>query len=143
MAHDRLRQYAEAVKDWDMAVALSSKPEEPVARAARATARINAGQVAEAVAEVAELSKTLSWHASQWYEFARVCAVASGKGADSKRAYADRAMQLLWQAVQAGYRDVAHMQKDAALDPLRTREDFQKLLAELAKRSATMLEKAP
>ena len=34
-------------------------------------------------------------------------------------------------AVKAGYRDAAHMKKDTDLDPLREREDFKKLLAEL------------
>jgi hypothetical protein len=38
---------------------------------------------------------------------------------------------LLRRAVQAGYRDAAHMWKDPDLDALRGREDFKKLLAEL------------
>ena len=46
---------------------------------------------------------------------------------------ADRAMQWLQQSVQAGYQDAAHMKKDTDLDPLREREDFKKLLAELEK----------
>ena len=46
---------------------------------------------------------------------------------------ADRAMQWLHQAVQAGYKNAAHMKKDADLDPLRERADFKKLLAELEK----------
>jgi tetratricopeptide (TPR) repeat protein len=52
---------------------------------------------------------------------------------DTKQADAEagRAMVRLRQAVAAGYRDVAHMEKDANLDALRDREDFQKLMAEL------------
>src|SRR5205823_1766822 len=46
-------------------------------------------------------------------------------------AYADRALTLLRQAVQLGYKDVAHLKKDPDLDPLRSRPDFQKLLHEL------------
>jgi hypothetical protein len=45
--------------------------------------------------------------------------------------YADAAMQLLAEAVSRGFKDVAHMKKDTDLDPLRQREDFQKLVAEL------------
>jgi hypothetical protein len=45
--------------------------------------------------------------------------------------YADRAMDLLRQAVARGFKDVAHMHKDKDLDPLRQRDDFQKLLADL------------
>ena len=40
-------------------------------------------------------------------------------------------MQWLQKAVQAGYKDAAHMKKDTDLDPLRDRDDFKKLLAEL------------
>jgi hypothetical protein len=42
-------------------------------------------------------------------------------------------MELLQKAVQAGYKDVAHMKMDTDLDALREREDFKKLLAELEK----------
>jgi tetratricopeptide (TPR) repeat protein len=47
------------------------------------------------------------------------------------RAYADRALALLHQAVVKGFQDVAHMKKNTELDPLRSREDFKKLLADL------------
>jgi hypothetical protein len=40
-------------------------------------------------------------------------------------------MELLQKAVQAGFKDAAHMAKDTDLDPLREREDFKKLLTEL------------
>jgi hypothetical protein len=45
--------------------------------------------------------------------------------------YSDAAMKLLREAVSKGYKDVAHMKKDTDLDPLRQREDFKKLIAEL------------
>jgi serine/threonine protein kinase/tetratricopeptide (TPR) repeat protein len=47
------------------------------------------------------------------------------------RKYADRAVELVRQAVRHGYKDVESIKKDSALDPLRARADFQKLLAEL------------
>ena len=40
-------------------------------------------------------------------------------------------MDFLREAVQRGHYDVEHMKKDSDLDPLRQREDFQKLLREL------------
>jgi hypothetical protein len=40
-------------------------------------------------------------------------------------------MKLLRDAVAKGYKDVAHLRKDTALAPLRPREDFRKLVAEL------------
>jgi serine/threonine protein kinase/Flp pilus assembly protein TadD len=143
IAYDLVQQYAEALKDWDRAVELSPPQEQPGLRAARATTRVKAGQVAEAVAEVAELTKSASWNAGQWYDFACVCALASGKCADQKQPYADQAMNLLQQAVKAGYTDAAHMKQDANLDPLRGRDDFTKLLQELEKKAAPAPEKQP
>jgi serine/threonine protein kinase/tetratricopeptide (TPR) repeat protein len=49
--------------------------------------------------------------------------------------YGDTAMRLLRDAVSKGYKDVAHMKKDTDLDPLRQREDFQKLVAELEEKA--------
>jgi tetratricopeptide (TPR) repeat protein/tRNA A-37 threonylcarbamoyl transferase component Bud32 len=45
--------------------------------------------------------------------------------------YADRALAALREAVAKGYKDVEHMKKDSDLDPLRGRDDFKKLVAEL------------
>jgi serine/threonine protein kinase/Flp pilus assembly protein TadD len=143
IAYDRLRQYAEAVRDWDRAIELSPPQEQPGLRASRATARINAGQVAEAVAEVAELTKMADWNAGQWYAFACVYALASGKSPDREQEYADRAMDLLHRAVKAGWTNAAQMAKDTDLDPLRGRADFQKLLAGLEKKAAPTPEKQP
>jgi hypothetical protein len=53
-------------------------------------------------------------------------------GAKQADAEAEQAMAWLKQAVAAGFKDAAHMEKDKDLDALRGREDFKKLLAELA-----------
>jgi hypothetical protein len=87
--------------------------------------------VAEAVAEVAELTKNANLNAGQWYNFACVYSVASGKMPDNRQEYTDRAMELLRKSVNAGFKDAANMAKDTDLDPLREREDFKKLVAEL------------
>jgi hypothetical protein len=50
---------------------------------------------------------------------------------EAARFYEGAAMKLLREAVRKGYRDVAQMKKDADLNPLRRREDFRKLVAEL------------
>src|SRR5262249_47420668 len=68
-----------------------------------------------------------------------LCAAAAARddklepaeGERAAEADAARAGAPLGQAVQAGYRDVNQLKKDPDLDPLRRREDFQKLLAEL------------
>jgi serine/threonine protein kinase len=55
----------------------------------------------------------------------------SRAGAKQADAEAEQAIAWLKQAVAAGYKDAAHMEKDTDLDALRDREDFKKLLAEL------------
>src|SRR5262249_43128789 len=131
LAYDQLKKHAEAAKDWDKAIELSPEPEQPECRARRVNSRLHAGQVVEAVAEAEELTKAWKWSADQWYGFACVYAVASGQVDAKKEEYADRAMELLRQAVKAGFKDAAHLRKGTVLDPLRGREDFKKLLAEL------------
>jgi hypothetical protein len=59
---------------------------------------------------------------------------AAGKSADASHQAddeAERAMASLRQAVGAGYKDVAQLEKDNALEALRNREDFKKLLSKL------------
>jgi serine/threonine protein kinase/Tfp pilus assembly protein PilF len=45
--------------------------------------------------------------------------------------YGDAAMAMLKAAVARGWKEAAHMKKDTDLDPLRQREDFKVLVAEL------------
>ena len=83
------------------------------------------------------MTKSSKWNAGQWYDFACVYALASGQDAARREEYAARAVGLLRQAIAKGYQDADHMAKDADLDPLRKREDFQKLLADLRAKSPT------
>jgi tetratricopeptide (TPR) repeat protein len=48
-----------------------------------------------------------------------------------KDRYAERALELLRQAVDRGYRSAAHMKAEPDLEPLRGREEFKKVIAEL------------
>ena len=132
-ALDKLGRHSEALKDWDKATELCPVEYRPHVRANRASSQLQAGQVAEAVAEVADLTKSPNWNTDQLYNFACVYALASGKITNKKAEYANRAMELLSKVVKAGYKDTAHMKKDTDLDPLRGREDFKKLIAELEK----------
>ena len=111
-------EFAEAVKDWDRAAPLA-RPTSNRATARGGRIRLNAGMVAEAVAEFAELTKSSNWHADDWYSFACMYSVASVKVADKRAEYADPAMELLQKAVKAGFKDATHMKKDKDLDPWR------------------------
>jgi serine/threonine protein kinase len=48
-----------------------------------------------------------------------------------RRRMGDEAMQALRRAVQGGWRNLDHLSKDEDMDPLRSREDFRKLVEEL------------
>ncbi len=57
----------------------------------------------------------------------------SGLAIGSEReAYAVRAMATLRRAVAAGFRDLNTFRNDEYLDPLRSRDDFQALLLDVA-----------
>ncbi len=107
-------------------------------------ARANAGLLSQAnVVRAAEKIRDQGWNPpTNAYDAA--CALAlcvpiaekhdeldSAKRRAAMKYYADLAMDMLRDAVKKGYRDAAHMKKDKDLDPLRDREDFKKLLAEL------------
>ncbi len=56
-------------------------------------------------------------------------------GAKQVEIEADQAMDWLRKAAAAGYKNADHIRKDANLDTLRTRDDFQKLLSSLENKS--------
>jgi tetratricopeptide (TPR) repeat protein len=59
--------------------------------------------------------------------------LSESKREEHATAYGDRALAALRQAVQKGFKDVARLKEDASLEPLRSREEFQKLVAGLEK----------
>jgi len=117
--------------------------QELVRRADRANSLGQGGMVAEAVAEVVELTTNPSWTAGQWYDFACIYSLASTKIAGKKKEYADRAMELLLKAVKEGWNNALHTANDTDLNPLRNREDFKKLMADLEKTAAARPGKEP
>jgi tetratricopeptide (TPR) repeat protein len=50
---------------------------------------------------------------------------------EKSRHLADRAMEALRQAIAGGYHDVAWIEHDTDLDPLRSRDDYKSLIADL------------
>ena len=59
------------------------------------------------------------------------------------KANADQAMALLRKAVDAGHRNISLYRTEDALESLREREDFKKLLTELEQKSAAKPKKKP
>ena len=142
-ACDDLGRPTDAVADWTRAVELSPASVRAAYQSKRANSRVRAGQYAEAVAEVAELTKLDGTPANVVYDFACVYAVASGKVAEKREEYAGRAVGLLAKAVATGFKESGHVAADADLDPLRGRADFRKLVADLEAKHPRPPELAP
>ena len=124
----------EVNKLWAEEIAKSSPKEKPRKRADRAYAWALEGKSREAVAEVAELTKSDRWDFEVWYNFACVYALASNRIPDKREEYHHRAIELLRQAINSGYKYVAHIKNDSDLDSLRDRDDFKQLIAQLEMR---------
>jgi hypothetical protein len=99
-------------------------------------------QHAEGAVAAAQLLKSAVDPATDAYNGARFLARCVKLAEDDKRlpeaqrrklanSYGDGAVAALKQASAGGFHDVAHVRKDADLDPLRVRKDFQAWLVEL------------
>jgi hypothetical protein len=82
------------------------------------------------------LTKLSSCDACDHYNEAVACAQLSLLVSDpaEKRTLMEEAMGALRRALAAGFTRVAELKTTPDLDPLRSREDLQKLLAELARK---------
>jgi serine/threonine protein kinase len=137
LALETLQRWPEALADWDRAVELAPPADRPRVRFGRARAWVKAGKTAEAVADAADLTKDAATPSARCVLAACIFAQASATAteADQREAYAGQALALLRRAQAAGFfKDPAQVEllkQDPDLDPLRPREDFQKLVAEL------------
>jgi tetratricopeptide (TPR) repeat protein len=133
----KLRRYPEALQDWDRALALEEGPRRTMFRLGRAGTLARAGKHAEASAEADALAGGKDASPRLLYDAACVYALASAAAdASLGERYAARAVELLGRAIDRGYKDAKHLQKDSDLDRLRPRPDFQKLLRRLPPKGA-------
>jgi hypothetical protein len=133
----RLGQYADTVADWDRAIALDSGTMRPGFRVMRAGSWARTGKHVEAAAEVERLLEKGGLSANLLYGLACVAgqAAQAAPPGEARDRYADRAMEVLKRAVDAGFTDVRRLQMSSELAPLRQREAYRKLLADLQKKS--------
>jgi hypothetical protein len=71
-------------------------------------------------------------HALIGAQIAKVAPASTPAPADSASEHLEAAMSLLRRAIAGGFRDLAYIRDDRALDPLRSRPDFQLLMMDLA-----------
>ncbi len=131
----QLDRHAEAVNDWDRALELGPEKDQDLPwRMQRALSLARAGQHARAVAEANHLAQNKAEDGGSLYSLACICSLASGAVKDDAQLngqYAARAVELLRQALGKGFNDLELLKKNKDLDPLRSRQDFKKLLGEL------------
>jgi serine/threonine-protein kinase len=136
----------EAVAACDRGLEVTEgRPRGPI-RATRACALACTGEHARAVAEAEDVVKQKDVSTGELYDAACAVSLASAAvlmdkklSAEEQKKLADhhaaRAVALLRQAKAAGRfkarADIDYMKKDTDLDPLRQREDYKELLAEL------------
>jgi serine/threonine-protein kinase len=134
IALTQLGRYTEAARDWGRAIELDEGPDRPLCLLQRAISLARAGDHAQAVSEANALAEAKDVNAGTLYDLACVCSLSSAAAkndAQLAERYAARAVDLLRQAVTNGWKDVEHLKKDTDLDPLRSRDDYRKLLKEL------------
>ncbi len=143
LARGQVGKHADAVADWDRVLALVDPSGRLPFRVERMASLAAAGKGSEAVAEADALLKRAGWSGGQFVQFAGVYAVASVSVEGKADEYAPKAVELLTKATKGGFKDVARLKADKQLDPLRDRDGFKKLLAELEKDAPTAKEPAP
>jgi tetratricopeptide (TPR) repeat protein len=133
-------RHAEALPDWDKAVALAGGPRKRFLQLNRATSQLAVGDYAMVVEQVSAMAADPTATPDDVYNAA--CNVAQAADlvkkadklppADRDRQadeYAARAVGLLRRAAERGFRDVEHLKADKDLDGLRGRDDYKALLA--------------
>jgi serine/threonine protein kinase len=135
-ALDRLGRHAEAVRDWDRAIALADGERRELFKSRRA---LSLGDHVQAVALVQEQAQAKGVNNKTLYKCARICAIAATavkEDSGLRERYAGQAVELLRRAIAAGYTGVHHPGPgtDEAFGSLRGREEFQTLLKQLKAR---------
>jgi tetratricopeptide (TPR) repeat protein len=118
MAYFRQEQWDRAVADFSRAIELA--PEVHTNWAHRGHSYLHLARWEEAAADFGQLVERWPQDQNGWY-FRGVAHCQLGKP--------DLAMSDLRQAVAKGFKDVARFKGDPGLDPLRSHDDFKKLLA--------------
>jgi serine/threonine protein kinase/tetratricopeptide (TPR) repeat protein len=164
--HVRQKRFAEAFVALDEALAIGQKVVDAhptienftqglgYTYAYRGWARVRAGQPVGAATDLRQAlelwAKIQSPSIETRFERSRVLALLAGLGADEKsgvtageaRTYADQALAALQDALRAGWA-LPNELKEPDFDALRSRPDFQKLVAEVEARAEKPLGTAP
>jgi serine/threonine protein kinase/tetratricopeptide (TPR) repeat protein len=130
--YKRLRQYTEALPEWERALEFDDGGFRATIRRGKADCLARLGRVADAVALLEQAAPGADASATAFYHSAGVLAVAAGQDSTAGDKHAARAVDYLRRALSHGYDDVRHLVHDDDLTPLRRRADYATLLWEIA-----------
>ena len=133
----QLDKPADAVSDWERAIALDDGGESGRLRQGLLAALIRAGDFPKALAEVDGWSRDRSITPDQLVAGARLCAAAmpSAKQPPLRDRCAAQAMALIREAVRRGFNNLEAFRTGDDFKDLQDREGFQTLLKELESKS--------
>jgi tetratricopeptide (TPR) repeat protein len=139
-ARTRLQQFPDALRDWDSALELLSGQGRDEVRAGRARTLASMGRHDQALADLDEVLSGKATSEQALYDGACAYALsAAARPSETQKAEhnAMQAVELLRRAVENGYRNLPHVERDNDLDSLRDRADFKELLSELHRKRQT------
>jgi hypothetical protein len=145
-----LNRHVEAIADFDRALALDWGPGAPMLRQQRVISLAHAGHRDRATAEIETLIDGNDVPGYVFYRAANVYAVVldSWKGENhQKEQFGTKAVAMVRRAHSAGYfrysEDMSGFKTNRDFDPLREREDFKQLLADLNAAQSPSMESKP
>jgi serine/threonine protein kinase len=134
----KLHRYAEALRDWDEALPLMEGSSREVVRLGRANTLVRCGKPAEAVVEADAVAQANGVPFHLLYGAACIYALASSAMTEDtakQERYAVRAVELLGNAIDRGFKDAEKLQKDSDLERLKLRADYQKVMQRIASKN--------
>src|SRR5262249_39706501 len=129
-----LKRFPQAVSDWDRAIELDDGHNAALLRIKRAATLLNVKDHVRAAADAQAVAESAAATGQELFLAANVftsCMSLADKEGPAVEWYARRAVTTLRKAAARGFRNAERLKSSAELEPLRSREDFRKLIAEL------------
>lgn len=129
-----LKRFPQAVSDWDRAIELDDGHYAVPLRIKRAYTLLDLKDHVRAAADAQAIADSNAATGQDLFQAAglfALCARYTDKDSKDAASYGARAVAALRKAATKGFRDAARLKSSKDLEPLRSREDFRKLIAEL------------